>query len=164
MQSIKAFPECPAYSQEIISKLVCKSLTTQCWQNNCNGLVNSYSGIIEEENPSWNLWTENDDVIEEGSTDDLLNYIISITPQFVAHLYIKTEEKYYKQECEEVYQESAHYNPSKALLQDDFSENFTCIWQDEVQSAHWNHPQVSLFTAAPWHSGSLHAIVLVSDN
>ena len=51
-----------------------------------------------------------------------------------------------------------------ALIQIDFSENYMCVSQDEVQSAHWNQLQSSLFRAAVWHSGSLHSRVIASDD
>ena len=37
-------------------------------------------------------------------------------------------------------------------------------FRKEVQSAHWQHAQVSLFTAALWYQASLHPIVLTSTN
>jgi hypothetical protein len=49
-------------------------------------------------------------------------------------------------------------------LQVDFSENYTCVSQDEIQSAHWNQNQVSLFTVALWHSGNLNSQVFASDH
>ena len=52
----------------------------------------------------------------------------------------------------------------KTLLPVDFSENHTCQYQDEIQSAHRQQHQVSLFTAVLWHAGMLHSIVIASDN
>lgn len=68
----------------------------------------------------------------------------------------------YNAQREEALSES--HSSHSALLQVDFSGNFTCVAQDEIQSAHWNQRQVSLFTAVLWHSGSLHSHILVSDN
>jgi hypothetical protein len=51
-----------------------------------------------------------------------------------------------------------------ALLQVDFSENYTCMFQDEIQSAHWKQDQVSLFTAALWFDGKLHPTVIAFDD
>ncbi len=31
-------------------------------------------------------------------------------------------------------------------MQEDFDENYAIILQDEIQSAHWNHNQVTIFT------------------
>lgn len=50
-----------------------------------------------------------------------------------------------------------------ALIQVDFSENYTCVHQDEVQSAHWHQAQVSLFTAAIYHFGVVNPVVIASD-
>jgi len=40
------------------------------------------------------------------------------------------------------------------------TQNYTCVYQDETQSAHWKHHQISLFTAALCHSGKLHSKVV----
>ena len=42
--------------------------------------------------------------------------------------------------------------------------DYTCQAQDEIQSEHWKQSQVSLFTAAFWHSETLHSQVIASDN
>jgi len=67
----------------------------------------------------------------------------------------------YKQKREEVLSSESG---DTALIQINFSENYTCAQQDEIQSAHWNQKQVSLFTAAVWHSGKMFPSVMVSDN
>lgn len=38
------------------------------------------------------------------------------------------------------------------------------IAQDGIQSFHWAHSQISLFTISIWHSGKHHPIVSASDN
>ncbi len=82
----------------------------------------------------------------------------------MAHCYTKRmqAEAYNKEREDAVVQSESSSNA--ALLQVDFSENYTCVSQDEIQSAHWKQSQVSLFTAALWHSGILHPIVIASDN
>ena len=37
-----------------------------------------------------------------------------------------------------------------ASLQIDFAENYSGVWQDEGQSAHWCKNQVTIFTAVMW--------------
>ena len=37
-----------------------------------------------------------------------------------------------------------------AIVQIDFAENYTCVFQDEVQSAHWNQKELTVFTACVW--------------
>ena len=41
-------------------------------------------------------------------------------------------------------------NSNTALIQMDFAENFTCLYQDEVASAHWKTNSVTLFTVMIW--------------
>ncbi|PIK39541.1 hypothetical protein BSL78_23620 [Apostichopus japonicus] len=87
----------------------------------------------------------------------------SLIPQFVQHCFIKRHQAAsYNLEREKA--GSTSFNPTEALIQIDFSENYTCVSQDEIQSAHWNQRQVSLFTVAVWHSGSLHSSVVASDS
>ena len=50
------------------------------------------------------------------------------------------------------------------MIQGNFSENYSCMFQDEIQSAHWKQDQVSLFTAALWFNGELHSKVIASDD
>ena len=35
---------------------------------------------------------------------------------------------------------------AKCVVQIDFAENYTCVFQDEVQSAHWNLKQLTVLT------------------
>ena len=46
----------------------------------------------------------------------------------------------------------------------DFAENFSTLWQDEVQSAHWHKKQVTIFTAVFWYQNSCSSAVIVSDD
>ena len=50
-----------------------------------------------------------------------------------------------------------------AVLQMDFAENYACTAQDEIQSAHWNQNQVTLFPTVTWFKGEVMSKVIVSD-
>ena len=51
------------------------------------------------------------------------------------------------------------------VLQVDFSENATIVAQKEVQSAHWHHPQATLFTAHAWiNNDNNFSMVIISDD
>ena len=84
-------------------------------------------------------------VVEEGTTDDLVtNTSPLFSLSFLEHCFIKRQQAAsYKRES--IVIDSDHYDASKALLQVDFSENYTCVAQDEIQSAHWKQNQVSMF-------------------
>ncbi len=45
----------------------------------------------------------------------------------------------------------------------DSAENYTCIAQDEVQSAHWNQGQVTLFTTVVWVNEKVLSHVVISN-
>ena len=78
---------------------------------------------------------------------------------FLIHTYIKR-------------MQAAHFtklidesNGSSVVLQVDFSENATLLQQDEIQSAHLIHKQVTIFTAHAWiNQGVKESFVIVSDN
>ncbi|CAB3982853.1 Hypothetical predicted protein [Paramuricea clavata] len=50
------------------------------------------------------------------------------------------------------------------MPQVDFSENYTCMFQEEIQRAHWKQDQVILVTAVLLFDGKLHPSVITSDN
>lgn len=52
----------------------------------------------------------------------------------------------------------------EGALQIDFAENFVCEFQDEVQSAHWNQLQLTLFIIAFHYNDIFQSKVFVSDN
>lgn len=45
----------------------------------------------------------------------------------------------------------------------DYAENASLISQDEIQSGHWNHTQVLLFTCFVWTVDNVYSYVVVSD-
>ena len=51
-----------------------------------------------------------------------------------------------------------------AVVQMDFSENFSCVYQGEVSSAHWKTNSVTLYTVMIWFTDQSISTVLLSDN
>lgn len=50
------------------------------------------------------------------------------------------------------------------VLQIDYAENYAAVTQDEIQSAHWSHKQISLFTACAWFNcDTSKSFVITSD-
>ena len=50
------------------------------------------------------------------------------------------------------------------MLQMDYTENYPCRAQDEVQTAHWNQEQVTLYTSVTWFRDHICSHVIVSDS
>ena len=134
-------------------QFLCKKATRECWMNTCPRCKNgqgfqSYFDLHDMDtgdDVTWYVWKndENDQLckmIEEGIVEDLRDYIGNITPKFLVHCYVKRQQaaKYSK---EREAATSPDLDASKALLQVDYSENYTCVYQDEIQSAHWKQHQ-----------------------
>lgn len=66
--------------------------------------------------------------------------------KFVIHSEIKQNQAKIFKKCVE----KAKIDPSCAVLQVDWAENYKCFTQDETQAAHFGQNQVSIFTAALW--------------
>ena len=65
-------------------------------------------------------------------------------PKFKFHVFAKNEQsKYFQTKIKESTQEDV-------VLQIDFAENFSILNQNEIQAAHWSHPQATLFTGCSW--------------
>jgi len=167
----RAVPEFPDYSRTLPATFLCDPSTKMCWMNECNeckdgkGFQTKCRDMLSEvaaDFCSWFIWKNDEDgklakVCEEGSIDELVEYFSGILPQFLQHTYYKREQAAsYQLQRETAALDSA----SHRLLQVDFSENYTCEAQDEIQSDHWKQSQVSLFTAAFWYSETLHSIVM----
>ena len=51
------------------------------------------------------------------------------------------------------------------IVQIDFAENYSLISQDEIQSAHWSHDQVTIFTCCIWlFDKEIKPVVIVSND
>ena len=171
----KVVPACPAYSSSYLDEIVCQSAKEDCWMMKCTDCKDKLYNLMQETvftqeasilSCSWYVWKEEGRltrVQEEGTAADLAEYIISLLSYFLEHCFVKREQaKVYNEE--RLLATSSNFKPNVAVIQVDFSENFTCSAQDEVQSFHWVQPQVSLFTIAAWYSGEHHPMVIVSDN
>lgn len=69
-------------------------------------------------------------------------------------------------------QQSLHFDKLKRdlsendlVVQVDFAENYSIIHQDEIQSAHWQHSQVAIFTCVVWGENTTDSYAeVVSDD
>jgi len=49
------------------------------------------------------------------------------------------------------------------LLQMNFAENYTELFQDEIQSVHWKQRQITVYTVMLYHQDKVISRVIVSD-
>ena len=112
----------------------------------------------------WCQWKEENGflqkVVQQGSTTDAFDELARQLPKFFWHSFVKERQ-------------ATSYNGSKSkamepdsntcLLQMDFAENFTCTWQDEIQSAHWKQTQITVYTVMVYHRVQTLSYVIASD-
>ena len=140
-------PNIPNFNNELPEKLLCSPASRDCWFNNCENckdgkVFTAMTDMDDAAEVAWYVWKNDSDerlskVVEEGTTDDLRTYISSMLPTFMAHCYSKrVQPAAYKLE-----RAAIEGSENKALLQVDFSENYTCQYQVEIQRAQWQQHQ-----------------------
>ncbi len=147
-------PDIPSYTTEFSSSCLLQPEGDLCWFGKCThngcGFAAKYSlpDNVKDSRATWMQWQENNGRMvkmqETGTIEDLYNYICPMTPKFMQHSYIKRQQA---KKYEEDKILASTINNRVAVLQMDFAENYTCTTQDEIQSAHWNQNQVTLFTS-----------------
>ena len=76
--------------------------------------------------------------------DDAVESILDALPGFLCHVYVKRcQEVAYQQDIEES-------SAAKCVVQIDFHKELYFVFHDEVQFAHWNQKQLTVFTAYVW--------------
>ena len=100
-------------------------------------------------------------VQKQGTMKDLLNSLEDQIKPFFFHYLINKEHTKAYNKCR---QDATETNSNKAMIQMDFSENFTCCYQDEVASTHWKTSSVTLYTVMIWFIDCSKSMVLLSDN
>lgn len=172
----KSVPNVPGYDDGFVRQFLCQDSTMDCWLSKCtecHGVsiekLKDAVGTQSSSNVSWVVWKKNKDtkrvekLKENGQVGDLIAHISAIAPQFLRHSFIKREQSE-SFNLHDVPRASGLEFCLEAVLQIDFAENFLCEAQDEVQSAHWNQPQLTLFTSGMYYNDNFQAKVFVSNN
>jgi len=127
--------KCPQWLETVSEEDLSLMVTWYQWER----VVQKTSG---KENHS--VVKKMEKVCKEGTVDDALAVLKEKLPNFLKHVYIKRQQsKYFEHKIK-------HLQADEAVVQVDFSENYTCQQQDEVQTAHWNQEQVTIFPVAIW--------------
>ena len=110
------------------------------------------------EDISWYNWARN----SEGHTEKVKFHgtvrEASKLPSFKIHIFVKNKQANYFQDNHNRSHSKHHVN-----IQIDYSENAAIVEQDEVQSAHWYHKQVTVFTAVVWTKEGTYSYCVTSD-
>ena len=161
------------YNSDFLTSVVCDVNDTKCTLNECEACKDgkmfaknfplSDKGVTDLPVEWWKWDTADKRVVklvEQGKVSDLYNSIVQELGSFVQHCFIK------KQQAISFETDKIHLDGKNAVIQMDFSENYTCQWQNEVQSAHWHQTQVTVFTVAIWTKPNKppQSHIYVSDN
>ena len=108
----------------------------------------------------WQKTDKNIAKVEAKSTaEDTFNELKHQLKPFLIHVYVKRKQAAFMEHI------TNNVDGKTIALQVDFSENATLACQNEIQSAHWQHPQATLFTAHAWiNTEERESIVIVSDD
>ena len=138
-----------------------KCMTREC--STCHDMIDGFAPQAHSESLPYYQWKSTDNQIEKivaiDTVDMIFNELKKQLNTFLLHTFVKRER-------------AATFNSLKSssdgisiVLQVDFSENAMIVAQKEVQSAHWHHPQATLFTAHAWiNNDNNFSMVIISDD
>ena len=167
----------PAYAHELPQTLVCNSDNDFCWNNICGSCKDAqlYKDLYNlnnddcDKNVQWYQWEKVpgpngkeylEKTLKKGSVSAMYDAACAMLPSFLLHYFIKQQQV----NAYEDHKNQVQYDSELAVLQIDFAENFSTLWQDEVQSAHWNKKQITVFTSVTWQQDSCTSAVVISDD
>lgn len=116
----------------------------------------------EDDKCSWSLWKTSDKKVDlhqiRGAVASLLDEIDDKWSSFLVHSYLNREQRNYINDLKA----KSNYS-SYTVVQMDFAENYTFLRQREVQAAHWNNQQATLFTVHIKIGNEHKNMVIISD-
>ena len=98
---------------------------------------------------------------KRGLPVELYECVVMMLQSFLLHHYIK---RCLSKAYNELREKRVQCHDSLDMLQIDFAENYSTIWQDEIQSEHWKKKQVTLLTSVYWSGYETTSSVVVSDD
>lgn len=172
----KCIPTLPDYKNDFIQLFLCGESNINCWFSkcaNCYGLTieklkEHFDNITLNMNVRWMVWRKStvskriEKCEENGTLADLATHVSALSPQFLRHRFVKRSQSDTFNLSDRPMETDLKF-PDVGLLQIDFAENYVCEQQDEVQAAHWNQRQLTLFTTAFYFNDCFQSKVFVSD-
>ena len=137
-----AVPSIPSYDKDFAASCFVNPEADSCWFGHCEhecGFQAKYPLPDDnaEKNTKWMKWEEQNGRLVKneitGTVKNLYDHVVLMSQKFFCHCYIKRMQA---KQYEEDKKNAAPLTSHTAVVQMDFSENYTCISQDEIQSAH----------------------------
>ena len=143
--------------------IVCNPENKECMFMRCSACIGNQLNFRPSENQNLTLsyyqWINSQKMLITKTVDEAFSELQGQLEPFLMHVYIKRKQFSYMQQCKQ------SCNGKKICLQVDFSENASLQHQNEIQSAHWNHSQATLFTAYAWiDSENKESFAIVSND
>lgn len=167
MSTLKVFP---ANMTDLITSVVCDSAQESCMLNYvdcaaCSRRMENSKEMIDSDalnsEVTWQQWETTGRAVrvsQYGVMQDVLVLFGCMLPEFLKHCYIK------RKQSKAFETAKGDIDENTVVIQVDFSENYTCVQQDEIQSAHWNNTPVTIFTALIWSQKGHQSYAIVSDS
>lgn len=162
-------PGFPSNYHELLHEMCCNTSKEKCMTNNCKRCKSDIFDLIPEEfhvdlnaTIQWKEWNEvNERLTLLENTSSLENAIMktnSLLLKFKTHCFVKKQQSLHFENLKKDLSEN------DLVVQFDFAENYSIIHQDEIQSAHWQHSQVAIFTCVVWGKNTTDLYAVVSDD
>ncbi|KAJ8886197.1 hypothetical protein PR048_012406, partial [Dryococelus australis] len=111
---------------------------------------------------TWQQWVESEGCPKlrnyEGSIEDILIDLRMQLHSFKVHSYVQNVQSKAFEDARR------NIDTNELVLQIDFAENYSAVSQDEIQSVHWSHQHISIFTCCVWLKDTNCSFAVVSDN
>ncbi len=164
----------PLYTRkDFVEQVVCDPDSEDCMVNDCPNCKDGQLFYLNfklppeylDEKVSFSQWEEVEGYItrvsNRATVREVQEILLGKLPRFLWHHFVKRKQsESYERDKMTAKDES---RPTECTLQMDFSENFTIIQQQEIQSANWKKKYISLYTVVVWYGNVCISWVIVSD-
>lgn len=164
----KRFKTFPDDHKKLISEITCDVESENCMMNECPQCKEFdilFSCLPLQYNPEEPMqikqWSTIDGktktIIQLETIESAIEMLEKQMTPFRKHHFVKNiQQKYFDFKRKNI-------EIGDVILQIDFAENFQLIAQDEIQSAHWQHEQVTIFTAVAWLAEKIYSFSIISN-
>lgn len=166
-KSLKKFLPLPENHKKLMEMISCDITNEACMSGSCDKCPKNFWNSFDTTNLvakqiSWNQWSyinNRPEIITKTTTcEEALNELKNMTDKFRLHCYIKQVQSNHFETTRKNLQKN------EAVIQIDFAENYALIHQDEIQSAHWSHKQVTIFTCCIWFDDETKSVAIISND
>lgn len=158
-------------STDFINSIVCDPNNINCMSYDCSLCKNKFMTLLDDSQNDekcsvtvqYRQWIMVDKryeyVLLEEALNDAIEKIKEQFPFLLTHSFNQNQ----SQKCFKMAKEIS--SATNVVIQVDFAENYSCNYQNEIQSAHWSNPQIALFTAVIWcGKETCESYAVVSEN